>query len=82
MSTIAEALADPLARSLYLGLCLALILVPITALWQWYRRRVKKNAVDKAMLVRVSVITLLWMIVNATAFGILIWADEVNRIPG
>ena len=34
------------------------------------------------MLLRVSLLTLLWMVVNALAFGLLMWADGVNRIAG
>lgn len=32
------------------------------------------------MLLRVALITLAWMAVNAIALGILLWADEVNRV--
>jgi hypothetical protein len=31
------------------------------------------------MGVRVALLTLLWMVVNAGAIGVLTWAEEVNR---
>jgi hypothetical protein len=42
MDAIARALADPLVRGLYLGLCLALVVVPLLALWLWYRNALRK----------------------------------------
>jgi hypothetical protein len=80
MDAIALALADQTVRAWYLGFCLALVLLPMAGLWLWYRKRLKADAVDKDMLVRVGLITLLWMAVNAVALGILLWADEVNRV--
>jgi len=80
MNAIAHALADPTVRGWYLGFCLVLVLLPTAALWLWYRKRLKTDAVDKGMLLRVALITLSWMAVNAIALGILLWADEVNRV--
>ncbi|ODS02999.1 hypothetical protein AUC71_12150 [Methyloceanibacter marginalis] len=34
----------------------------------------------KAMMTRVYWFTGAWVVVNAIAFGILIWADEINRV--
>jgi hypothetical protein len=82
MDAIAQALADPTVRSWYLGFCLALVLLPLAALWLWYRGRAKSDAVDRGMLMRVSLLTLAWMAVNAVAFGTLMWADGVNNIAG
>src|SRR5665811_1389119 len=78
MNAIAQALADPTIRGWYLGFCLALILLPMVGLWLFYRKRLKANAVDRAMFVRVSLLTLLWMAANAAAFGLLMWANTVN----
>lgn len=82
MNPIAEALADPLIRGLYLGFCLTLIVLPMVALWLWYRRKSQENTVDQAMLPKVAVLTLLWIGLNAAAFGTLMWADGINRIGG
>lgn len=82
MDAIAQALADPLVRGLYLGVCLALVVVPLVALWLWYRKRLAENTVDRDMAVRVALLTLLWMVVNAGALGVLMWADQVNRAAG
>jgi len=78
MDAIAQALADPTVRGWYLGFCLVLVLLPMALLWLWYRKKLKANEVDQAMLLRVSLLTLLWMVVNAAALGILVWADTVN----
>jgi len=78
MDAIAQSLADPTIRGWYFGFCLALILLPMVGLWLFYRKRLKANAVDKAMFVRVSLLTLLWMAANAAAFGLLMWANTVN----
>jgi len=80
MNAIAQALADPMVRAWYLGFSLVLVLLPMAALWLWYRKRLKAEAVDKGMLLRAALITLSWMAVNAIALGILLWADEVNRV--
>ena len=82
MDAIAQTLADPMVRGLYLGLCLALVVVPLVALWLWYRKRSAENTVDRRMAVRVALLTLLWMIVNASALGVLVWADAVNGTTG
>lgn len=82
MNAIAQSLADPTVRGWYLGFCLALVLLPMVALAFWYRSRAKQNSVDKSMLLHVSLLTLLWMVVNALAFGLLMWADGVNGIAG
>ncbi len=82
MNAIAQSLADPTVRGWYLGFCLALVLLPMVALAFWYRSRAKQNSVDRSMLLRVSLLTLLWMMVNASAFGLLMWADGVNGIAG
>ena len=82
MDAIAQALADPTVRGWYLGFCLALVLLPLVLLWLWYRRRAKANTVDRTVLVRVSLLTLLWMVVNAVVLGVLMWADGVNNIQG
>jgi len=34
------------------------------------------------MLLRVSLLTLLWMVANALALGVLMWADGVNGVAG
>jgi len=34
----------------------------------------------KAMMTRVYWFTGAWFLLNAIAFGILIWADEINRV--
>lgn len=80
MNAIAQALADPAVRGFYLGFCLVLVLVPMVALWLWYRKRFRENTVDRAMALRVALLTLLWMVVNAVALGLLLWADEVNQV--
>jgi hypothetical protein len=82
MDAIAQSLADPTIRSWYLGFCLALVLLPLVGLWLYYRKRLQADAVDKAMLLRVSLLTLLWMVVNAVALGVLLWADTVNSAAG
>jgi len=82
MNAIAQSLADPTVRGWYLGFCLALVLLPMVALAFWYRSRAKQYSVDKSMLLHVSLLTLLWMVVNALAFGLLMWADGVNGIAG
>lgn len=81
MDAIAQALADPTVRAWYLAFCLALVLLPLVLLWAWYRRRAKANTVDRGVLVRVSLFTLVWMVVNAVALGVLMWADGVNGMP-
>ena len=82
MDMIAESLADPNTRRVYLGFCLALVALPLLAMWLWYRSRAKAGTVDRAMTVRVSVFSLLWFAANAVALGILMWADGVNGIEG
>jgi hypothetical protein len=82
MDSIAHALADPTVRGWYLGFCLALVLLPMALLWLWYSRKAKADAVDRVMLLRVSLFTLLWMAVNAGALGILVWADTINTTTG
>jgi tellurite resistance protein TehA-like permease len=82
MNEIAQLLADPGVRGVYLGFCLFLMLVPMAGLWLWYRKRLKADAVDRDMLLRVALITLAWMAANAVALGILLWADTVNRAAG
>ena len=69
-----------MVRGWYLGFGLVLVLLPMAALWLWYRKRLKAEAVDKGMLLRAALITLSWMAVNAIALGILLRADEVNRV--
>jgi hypothetical protein len=46
-----------------------MVLLPLVALALWYRRRAKQNSVDRSMLLRVSLLTLLWMVVNASAWA-------------
>jgi hypothetical protein len=82
MDSIARALADPLVRGLYLGVCLALVVVPLLALWLWYRKRLAESTVDRDMAVRIALLTLLWMVVNAGALGVLVWANTVNGTTG
>lgn len=126
MNSIAEALADPGVRDLYLIFCVALLFLPMLAMSIWFHRGINKssggrklmarqrgsrvwargsladaayNAGDgvsimrdvsagrygnraKAMMRRVYWLTGLWVAVNAIAFGIMIWADEVNRAAG
>jgi len=79
VNAIAQALADPVIRGWYLGFSLALLVVPMAALWLWYRKRAKEGTVDRAMAVRVSLLTLVWMVVNAAALGLLMWADTVSQ---
>ncbi|MHA1518372.1 MAG: hypothetical protein ACTSYK_07175 [Alphaproteobacteria bacterium] len=59
MEATAQALANPLVRGLYLGFCLALLIVPLLALWLWYRKRTAQNALDRFMLRRVALLDLL-----------------------
>ena len=82
MDAIAQALTDPTVRGWYLAFSLALVLVPMVVLWLWYRKHMAENTVDRAMLVRVALLTLLWMAVNAGVLGLLIWADTVAGVPG
>ncbi len=82
MNAIAASLADPLIRGLYLGFCLTLIVLPMVVLWLWYRRRSQEDNVDQTMLLKVALLTLLWIGLNAAAFGTLMWADGVNQTGG
>ena len=82
MDAIARALADPLVRGLYQGVCMALVIVPLLALWLWCRNRLAENTVDRDMAVRIALLTLLWMVVNAGALGVLMWANTVNGATG
>ena len=78
MHAFAEALIDPAVRGAYLAFSLTLLILPLVLLWLWYRRRAKAETVDRDMLIRVGVLTLLWMAANAGALGFLMWADTVS----
>jgi len=82
MTSIAEALGDPAVRGVYLALCLALVLIPLVALWLWTRKRAKAGTVDRPPFIRVALLTLLWLVVNAIALGFMMWADTVNGVAG
>jgi len=82
MDAIAQALADPTVRGWYLAFCLGLVLIPMAALWLWYRKALAENAIDRPMLARVAILTLVWMAVNAAALGLVLWADTVNATAG
>lgn len=82
MHAIAEALTNPAIRSAYLALALALLILPLIVLWLWYSRRARAGTVDRPMLVRVGLATLLWMLSNAVALGLLMWADTANSTAG
>jgi hypothetical protein len=111
MYPIAKALADPLVRTMYLIVCLALMVVMTI----WYRARLGRMAGGEAVRreqarigtgagslgpaldfgrdiaaerygqdvrqLQNTLYVLLgaWLVTNALAFGILFWADEVNR---
>jgi hypothetical protein len=77
MEEIAQSLADPGIRGLYLGFCLALVVLPMIALWLWYRKRAKEGTIDHSMVMQVAILTLAWMAVNAAALGLVMWADTV-----
>ena len=78
MHAFAEALIDPAVRGACLAFSLTLLILPRVLLWLWYRRRAKAETVDRDMLIRVGVLTLLWMAANAGALGFLMWADTVS----
>ena len=78
MHTIAEALTDPILRGAYLALSLVLLILPLVLLWLWYSQRARLGTVDRPMLLRVGLATLLWMVVNAAALGFLMWADAAS----
>jgi hypothetical protein len=80
MEEIAQSLADPGVRGLYLGFCLALLILPMVALWLWYRKRAKEGTVDKSMVLQVGILTLAWMAVNAAALGLVMWANTVAPV--
>lgn len=82
MTLLAAALTDPAVRSIYLGFCLALMVLPLLALWFLTRKRVKAGTVDKPLFIRVALLTLLWLVANAIALGFLMWADTVNGVNG
>lgn len=82
MDALAETLTDPALRSVYLALSLALLILPMVLLWLWYNRRVKAGTVDRPMLIRVCIATLLWMVANAAALGLLMWADAAISAAG
>lgn len=82
MITPSEALGEPAIRGAYLAFCLALLVLPLVALWLSTRKRVKAGTVDRALFIRVALLTLLWLVANAAALGFLMWADVVNNIPG
>lgn len=83
MHAIAHSLADPGVRALYLGFCLALVVLPMIALWLWYRKRAKEGTINQSMVIQVAVLTLAWMAVNAAALGLVMWADTVVPVaPG
>ncbi|MEM9591376.1 MAG: hypothetical protein AAF967_08565 [Pseudomonadota bacterium] len=78
MHAFAEALADPAVRGAYLALSLTLLILPLVLLWLWYRRRDRAGTIDRPMLMRVGLLTLLWMLANAAALGFLMWADGLR----
>ena len=78
MHAFAEALMDPAVRGAYLAFSLVVLILPLVLLWLWYRRRAKAETVDRGMMIRVGVLTLLWMAANAVVLGVLMWADTVN----
>ncbi len=49
MHAIAYALADPIVRTVYLGFCFALLIVPIAAIAAWYRARVRRLPASEAV---------------------------------
>jgi len=82
MHAFAEALADPALRGAYLAFSLTLLILPLVLLWLWYRRRDKAGTIDRPMLIRVGLLTLLWMLANAAALGFLVWADTLRAAAG
>lgn len=70
--------SDP-TRRLYLALSLALLILPLVLLWLWYSRRARAGTLDRPMLRRIGLATLLWIVANAAALGLLMWADNANR---
>ena len=82
MHAFAEALTDPALRGAYLAFSLVLLILPMVLLWLWYRGRAKAGTVDRAMAMRVGLLTLLWMVANAAALGFLMWADTVTSAAG
>lgn len=82
MHQFAEALSDPAVRGAYLALSLTLLILPLVLLWLWYRRREKAGTLDRDMLLRVGLLTLLWMAANAAVLGFLMWADTVTAAAG
>lgn len=80
MHAIAQSLTDPGVRGLYLGFCLALVVLPMIALWLWYRKRAKEGTIGKSMVLQVGLLTLAWMAVNAAALGLVMWADTVAPV--
>ncbi len=82
MDAIAEALTDLILRGAYLALSLALLILPLVLVWLWYSRRARAGTVDRPMLVRVELATLLWMVAGAAALGFLMWADNTNGAAG
>ena len=82
MHAIAEALTNPILRGAYLALSLALLILPLVLLWLWYSRRARAGTLDRPMLMRIGIATLLWIVANAAALGFLMWADNANRAAG
>ncbi|BAQ16306.1 hypothetical protein [Methyloceanibacter caenitepidi] len=82
MHAFAQALSDPALRGAYLAFSLLLLILPLVLIWLWYRQRDKAGTVDRPMLIRVGLLTLLWMVVNAGALGFLMWAETVKSAGG
>ncbi|ODR97526.1 hypothetical protein AUC70_00445 [Methyloceanibacter stevinii] len=82
MHAFAEALSDPALRGAYLAFSLVLLILPLVLIWLWYRQRAKAGTVDRPMLIRVGLLTLLWMVANAAALGFLMWAETVTKTGG
>jgi hypothetical protein len=59
MHAIAEALTDPVLLGAYLTLSLALLILPLVLLSLGYSRQARTGTVDRPMLVRVGLATLL-----------------------
>ncbi|MDJ0512455.1 MAG: hypothetical protein QNJ62_03300 [Methyloceanibacter sp.] len=78
MHAFADALADPALRGAYLAFSLTLLILPLVLLWLWYRRRNKDGTVDRPMFIRVGLLTLVWMVANAAALGLLMWTDGLR----
>jgi len=53
------------------------VVLPMIALWLWYRKRAKEGTIDHSMVMQVAILTLAWMAVNAAALGLVMWADTV-----